>query len=157
MAISRTCDVCGKFDDSSLDRCCEIGPDDVQICGVCSANVKTRDCAKCGQTFCGDHGCTTAELCCGKHFCGDCKDHHKMKVRECGHGHTSCHYSMNKPCVICERVEDIELAKDLKRNCKSNSLKECLSTWLKESETMIKEAEKTNNQGEENKRRRLNE
>ena len=80
-------------------------------------------------------------------FCGNeededeesCLRYHKTKRRECGH--LTCNFNKGG-CIVCKGDGDVQMVKDLKKNCKSASLKKCLTVWLKETQALSKKANK---------------
>mmetsp|Transcript_7693 Transcript_7693/g.17411 ORF Transcript_7693/g.17411 Transcript_7693/m.17411 type:complete len:177 (+) Transcript_7693:129-659(+) len=122
------------------------------MCSTCGENdVGNVECGKCKDMACYDHGHSAKQYCCGLFFCApteddngddDCISSHIQKHSECGHL-SSCNFNKGRGgCIICETEGDMDLAKDLKNDCNSPSLKLCLSKWLAESQKLCKKANK---------------
>lgn len=142
------CECCGKRDyrDEIVYGCCAKETEGLW-CENCSCKEPLKKCAKCKEEFCENHGFFKPKECCGLFFCGtgededegNCLKDHKTKRRACGH--LTCNFNKGG-CLICKADGDVQLAKDLKKACKSASLKKCLSDWLKETQAISKKAEK---------------
>ena len=154
-----TCSACGgggteSFEDLNIG-CCERG-DESFLCDRCDENMERKNCGKCGSNFCENHGDFEPTECCDQYLCKWCNTedvgdeaHGKIESSTtCGHwkcnyyngpGHCSgCYYmceyeeSKKKQCVENGlKRRDEPLANTLLKNCKSDSLKECLQSWLK--------------------------
>ena len=142
------CECCGKQDyrDDIAFGCCAKETEGLW-CETCAHREPLQKCGKCKEEFCENHGDFKPKECCGLVFCGneedgdeeDCFKDHKIKRRACGH--LTCNFNKGG-CLVCKAEGDVQLAKDLKKNCKSASLKKCLSDWLKETQAICKKAKK---------------
>jgi len=142
------CECCGKEDyrDNIAYSCC-VKDTEGLWCEKCSFNNTLQTCAKCKDEFCEKHGYFNPNDCCGLFFCGDqdvedeesCLRYHKIKRRACGH--LTCNFNKGG-CIVCKGDGDVQMVKDLKKNCKSASLKKCLAVWLKETQALSKKANK---------------
>uniref|UniRef100_A0A7S3QF66 Uncharacterized protein n=1 Tax=Chaetoceros debilis TaxID=122233 RepID=A0A7S3QF66_9STRA len=150
MGLDATCESCGKRDmrDEICHSCCQKETEGLW-CKRCYDNNDRpfESCAKCKEEFCENHGDLEAKECCGLFFCGhekyenehDCCNYHKTKRRACGH--LTCNFNKGG-CIVCKGDGDVQMVKDLKKNCKSASLKKCLTVWLKETQAISKKADK---------------
>jgi len=143
------CRNCGKEDyRDCLDNYCCPKDEEGELCVKCNSDIKLLKCDRCSEQFCEDHGNVERKDCCGLNLCGDeddpdnkksCINLHVQTRRACGH--FTCNFS-KIGCIVCKTEGDVDLAKELKKICKSPSLKLCLSEWLKESQRLCKEANK---------------
>uniref|UniRef100_A0A7S3QFE3 Uncharacterized protein n=1 Tax=Chaetoceros debilis TaxID=122233 RepID=A0A7S3QFE3_9STRA len=140
------CECCGKRDDRDniVYSCCAKVTEGIW-CEDCSFKLTLQKCAKCKEEFCEDHCNFNPKECCGLFFCineedeDGCFKDHKTKRRACGH--LTCNFNKGG-CIVCKGDGDVQMVKDLKKNCKSASLKKCLTVWLKETQAISKKADK---------------
>ena len=143
------CECCGKSDyrDEIDFGCCAKETEGIW-CEKCYFDEERETCGKCKEEFCENHGdLKPKQECCGLFFCGveddapkdACFTHHKTKRQACGH--LTCNFSKGA-CLVCPADDDVQLAKALKKTCKSPSLKKCLSEWLKETQAISKKSKK---------------
>lgn len=118
--------------------------------------MKRENCGKCGSNFCKNHGDFEPTECCDQYLCESCSTEdvgdevHGKTENSTTCGHWKCNY-YNGPgdCFECDfkceyekskkkqcvenglKRRDEPLANTLLKNCKSDSLKECLQSWLK--------------------------
>jgi hypothetical protein len=142
-----TCSRCGGGRTDSHDElnhgCCEYDVESF-LCDRCYENIKTENCGKCKSDFCGDHGDFELTECCDQLLCEMCNedDDGHGKTENTTTGDLTCNYYTDPgDCCACEqdnkkyheddlKRHDEPLAKNLLKNCKSDSLKGCLQSWL---------------------------
>lgn len=144
-----TCESCGKSDyrDEISFSCCEKGSDYAGICESCSSSSKEKQCGKCKESFCQDHGNFTMLKCCGLILCGDvdeeldgCQDDHKVTTLK-GCGHQGCNFYKAKGCRMCAAkkkreseksvaLKDVPLVEQLLKKSTCKKLQKSLSQWL---------------------------